>query len=67
MTSIFFKTLAFFLAETTPMDFLHSTGKIYSVVVGIVVIFLGILIYLIRLDRKLTKIETQIKDEHKTS
>lgn len=38
-------------------DFLRSTGKIYSVVAGILVLFLLIVIYLIRLDRKITKLE----------
>ena len=38
-------------------DTLRSNGKIYVVVAVIVTIFAGILLYLIRLDRKLTKLE----------
>jgi len=51
------------LAAGNASDFLRSTGKIYSVVAVIVVIFAGIAIFLYRLDHKLTKLENQIKDE----
>ena len=44
-------------------DFLRSTGKVYSVVAVILVIFVGIVIFLYRLDNKLTKLEKQIKNE----
>lgn len=44
-------------------DFLRSTGKIYSVVAVILVIFVGIVFFLYRLDNKLTKLEKQIKNE----
>jgi CcmD family protein len=50
-------------AESQAIDFLRSTGKIYSVVGVIVIIFLGLAIYLWRIDRKLTKLENHIKDE----
>lgn len=51
------------MAQGGSLDFLRSTGKIYSVVIGIAVIFIGIMIYLYRLDNKLTKLENQIKNE----
>ena len=38
-------------------DVMRSNGKIYVVVAVIVAIFAGIILYLIRLDRKLTKLE----------
>jgi CcmD family protein len=38
-------------------DTMRSNGKIYVVVAVILVIFAGILLYLIRLDRKITKLE----------
>ncbi|HEX8314729.1 MAG TPA: CcmD family protein [Flavisolibacter sp.] len=38
-------------------DEMRSNGKIYVVVAVIVTIFAGIILYLIRLDRKLTKLE----------
>ncbi|MCB0528590.1 MAG: CcmD family protein [Saprospiraceae bacterium] len=44
-------------------DFMRETGKI-NVVVGVVLlIFLGIVGYLVRLERKLTKLEHQINDD----
>ncbi len=43
-------------------DFMRETGKIYVVVAVIVVIFIGIALYLLRLDRSLTNLEHQIKD-----
>ena len=53
--------LTFLLAQQDT-DFMRSMGKMYVVVAVIVAIFLGIVIYLIRLDRKLTKLEDQIKN-----
>lgn len=38
-------------------DEMRNNGKIYVVVAVIVTIFAGILLYLVRLDRKLTKLE----------
>ena len=38
-------------------DTMRSNGKIYVVVAVILTIFTGIIIYLIRLDRKMTKLE----------
>lgn len=44
-------------------DFLRSIGKIYVVVAVIVAVFLGIVVFLIYLDRRLTKLEDQIKEQ----
>ena len=38
-------------------DEMRSNGKIYVVVAVLLLIFLGIIIYLVRLDRKLTRLE----------
>ena len=38
-------------------DTFRSNGKIYVVVAVVLTIFAGIILYLIRLDRKLTKLE----------
>lgn len=46
-------------------DFMRETGKINVVVGVILLIFLGIILYLVRLDRKLTKLEYQLNDEKK--
>ena len=51
-----------FLLAQQDTDFMRSMGKMYVVVAVIAAIFLGIVIYLIRLDRKLTKLEDQIKN-----
>lgn len=40
-------------------DTMRSNGKIYVVVAVILTIFAGIILYLIRLDRKITKLEKQ--------
>lgn len=40
-----------------PTDFMRSNGKIYVVIAVVVVIVAGLLVYLISLDRKITKIE----------
>ena len=45
------------------LDFLRSTGKIYAVALGIVILFLFIVFYLVRLDRKLTKLENEYNNE----
>ena len=50
-------------AQGTSPDFLRSIGKIYVVVAVIVAVFLGIIFFLIYLDRRLTNIENQI-DHH---
>ena len=42
-------------------DFLRSTGKIYTVALVALVVWFGILWYLLRLDRKLKRIEDQMK------
>jgi cbb3-type cytochrome oxidase subunit 3 len=44
-------------------DFMRETGKI-NVVVGVVLlIFSGIIWYIFRLERKLTKLEHQLNDD----
>lgn len=48
-------------AQSNDVDFMRSTGKIYVVVAVIVAIFIGIVLFLLYLDRKLTKLENQIK------
>lgn len=44
-------------------DFMLNIGKIYVVVAVIVLIFIGIVIYLIRLDNKVKKLENSIENE----
>jgi len=40
---------------------LRSSGKIYVVVIGLLVIFCGFIFYLFTIDRKITKLEKNIK------
>ena len=40
-------------------DAFRSNGKIYVVVAVILTIFAGIILYLVRLDRKLTRLEKE--------
>ena len=53
---------SFLLAQQEDADFMRSMGKMYVVVAVIAAIFIGIVIFLIYLDRKLTKLEHQIKN-----
>ena len=46
---------------TTGKGILYQDGKIYTVVMVLVTIFAGIIFYLTRLDKKITKIEQTIK------
>ena len=49
-------------AQATQMaDELRSNGKIYVVVAVLATIFAGILIYLVMLDRKITRLEKHRK------
>ena len=41
-------------------DRMRHNGKIYVVVVVMLIIFAGIILYLIRLDRKISKLEKNI-------
>ena len=46
-------------------DALRSNGKIYVVVTALVIIFIGIVIYLLALNAKLTRLEKLLKDSGK--
>jgi CcmD family protein len=46
--------------EAASVDFMRNTGMMYVVVGVILIIFIGIIVYLINIDRKLTKLENQI-------
>ena len=49
-----------FLSALSGADFFSSIGKIYVVVAVIAIIFIGIVIYLHRLDAKATKLEQHL-------
>ena len=65
ITTITFLISGMFLslqAQAENQDFMRSIGKIYVVVAVIIAIFLGIILFLVYLERKLTKLENQIKE-----
>ncbi|MEM9886030.1 MAG: CcmD family protein [Bacteroidota bacterium] len=62
VTALLFVTAISAFAQNDSPDFMRSIGKIYVVVAVIIVVFLGIVAFLIYLDRKLTKLEDQIKE-----
>ena len=49
------------MPEVEMADSLRQSGKIYVVVVIISIIFLGVVAYLINLDRKISKLEKEKK------
>jgi len=56
--SLLLSVSSFAQTPTEPApDFMHSNGKIYVVVLVVVVILSGLFIYLINLDRKITRLE----------
>jgi CcmD family protein len=65
--SIFILLLTFIsnnlLAQTQENPF-YSNGKIYVVVTVLSIIFTGIFIYLIRIDRRLKKTEKELKEKN---
>jgi CcmD family protein len=63
-TILLFLSQMIFAQNSGGNDFLRSTGKIYVVVAVIVAVFLGIIAFLIYLDRRLTKLEDQIQDQN---
>ena len=49
-------------AQSSDTEFMRSIGKIYVVVAVILAIFIGIVLFLVYLDRKLAKLENQINE-----
>jgi CcmD family protein len=43
-------------------ELMRSSGKIYVVVAVLSIIYVGIIFYLIKIDRQLTKLERKIED-----
>ena len=44
-------------------DTMRSEGKIYVVVAIVLVIFIGLIIYLVTMDRKITRIEKRLTEK----
>jgi hypothetical protein len=59
---LLFTSLLAFSQENKPVemaDAMRSNGKIYVVVAVIITLFTGIILYLISLDRKISKLEKE--------
>lgn len=48
--------------EVEMADAMRSNGKIYVVVAGVLVILIGLFIFLTRIEKKLKKLEAELKD-----
>lgn len=44
-------------------DGMRADGKIYVVIAVLLIIFTGIVIYLVTLDRKISKVEKELEDK----
>lgn len=53
------------IAQNTVENFFRTEEKFYVVVAVLAIIMLGILFYVVRLDRKITKLENQEKETSK--
>lgn len=51
------------LAQGSESDFFRNIGKIYVVVAIIVATFIGIVLFLIYVERKVSRLERELKDE----
>ena len=49
--------------QTQTLDYYRNTGKIYVVIAVIVVSFLGIVLFLINLDRRIRKMEKDLNQK----
>ena len=66
LITLLFTTVTLFAQDTTAnepemADKLYADGRIYVVVAVVATIFTGIIVYLINLDSKISKLEKQLK------
>jgi len=68
ITRVFFSVIVLLISvlakaqdgnEVSMADQMRANGKIYVVVAVVLTIFAGIIIYLVRLDRKMTRLEKE--------
>jgi CcmD family protein len=59
--SFFLSTLA--MAQAEMADTMRSEGKIYVVVAILLIIFVGLIGYLVMLERKVTRIEKKLTEK----
>ena len=58
--ALFFPLLAFSQNDVEMADTFRNEGKIYVVIAVIAVIFIGLVVYLISIDRKVSKMEKKL-------
>jgi len=58
------KTTIFAALMAMAGDFMHSMGKMYVVIAVVILVLIGLFGYMIYVDRKITKVEKQIKGNH---
>jgi CcmD family protein len=61
LIALLFPLVAFSQNDVEMADTFRNDGKIYVVLAVIAVIFIGLIIYLISIDRKVSRIEKKIK------
>jgi CcmD family protein len=61
LIALLFPLAAFSQNDVEMADTFRNDGKIYVVLAIIAVIFIGLIIYLISIDRKVSRIEKKIK------
>jgi CcmD family protein len=59
LTLFVLATITTATAQTESPDFMRSTGKIYVTIAVLCIIFIGIVLFLIHLDRKLSRLEKE--------
>ena len=57
LTTIFFLLLFTMITNAQTGNFMRDNGKIYVVVAVMLTILAGLVLYLVRLDRKISKLE----------
>ena len=48
-------------------DAMRTSGKIYVVVLVVIVVFCGLLLYTVLIDRKVSRLEKEIRDQEQKS
>jgi hypothetical protein len=63
LTILFFLTAGLCTAQDAPMaDTMRSDGKIYVVISVIAVVFISLALFLVYLDRKLSRVERRLRE-----
>lgn len=63
LAAVLVSTMSWAQDTATSSDFMESVGKIYVVVGVLLIIFVGIILYMVRLEVKLNKLEKSQKQE----